>query len=81
MDLNEYVKKGITQNAQKLINGSDKDDELAIGKLAFLLPLSRVLNKKATLGDVGTLDAINDTLQQLGLVANGTTFYKQQPAT
>jgi hypothetical protein len=34
------------------------------------------LSGKATPQDLGLLDAINDTLQELGIVESGKTFYK-----
>jgi hypothetical protein len=35
-----------------------------------------VLSDKATPQDVGLIDAINDTLQELGILEKGKTFYK-----
>lgn len=40
------------------------------------MALRRVLQDKATNQDKGMIDAVNDVLQQKGLVAKGGTFYK-----
>ncbi|MDB6145241.1 MAG: hypothetical protein JWP80_4285 [Pseudomonas sp.] len=76
MELNQYVDQRIAENEAKLTDASAKNDEMANAKLAFYRSLKRVLEKKATMTDVGTMDAINDLLQQLGLVPASKTFYK-----
>jgi hypothetical protein len=69
MELNTYLEERIAEV-------SAKHDEVATAKLAFYTSLQRVLNKQATRADIGTMDAINDLLQQLGLVPAKKTFYK-----
>ncbi len=76
MELNDYLDQRIADNEAKLSDASAKNDELAKAKLAFYGSLKRVLNKKATMTDVGTMDAINDLLQYVELVSAGKTFYK-----
>lgn len=77
MNLNEMIEAKLNQYAQKIVSGGAKADELALGEITFYITLRRVLAGNATPQDLGTMDAINDTLQALGLVADGQTFYKQ----
>jgi hypothetical protein len=47
-----------------------------VGQMFFYMALRRVLTGRATPQDIGLMDAINDTLQVLGLVEPTKTFYK-----
>jgi hypothetical protein len=76
MDLEKLVEDKINESATKIIKGGAGTDDVAFGKLTFYLALRRVQQKKATAEDVGLLDAINDTLQALGVLEQGKTFYK-----
>ena len=38
------------------------------------MALRRVLKKNATIEDIGMMDAINDTMQELGIVPKEETF-------
>lgn len=76
MDLAKFADDKMSHYAQKIIDGGVKVDEHAVGEMTFYITLRRVLAQKATLQDVGMLDAINDVLQELGLVESGKTFYK-----
>ncbi|SIO25196.1 hypothetical protein [Paraburkholderia phenazinium] len=76
MELAQLVEDKINECAAKIVKGGSATDEVSFGKLAFFLALRRVQQKKATAEDVGLLDAINDTLQALGVVDKGKTFYK-----
>ena len=49
---------------------------MAVGEITFYVALRRVVNNQGTLQDMGMMDAINDTLQTLGLIEEGKTFYK-----
>lgn len=40
------------------------------------MALRRIISGKATMQDAGLMDAINDTLQQLGVLEPGKAFYK-----
>lgn len=76
MALTNFIETKLNEYAQKIVKGGEQSDELAFGQLSFYLSLRRVLNGKATLQDVGLADAINDTLQELGIINEGKTFYK-----
>jgi len=53
---------------------SVKLDDIGIGRLVFLLSLRRALQGSANAEDIGLLDAINDSLQALGLLGSSKTF-------
>ncbi|EGJ35594.1 MULTISPECIES: hypothetical protein [Moorena] len=76
MNLNDLIEEKLNYYAQKIVSGGSKTDEMAVGEITFYVALRRVVNGKGTLQDVGMMDAINDTLQSLGLVEEGKTFYK-----
>ena len=40
------------------------------------MSLRRILDGNANYEDIGLMDAINDTLQELGIVESNKTFYK-----
>ncbi|NET85923.1 MAG: hypothetical protein F6J94_29760 [Moorea sp. SIO1F2] len=76
MNLNDLIEEKLNSYAQKIVSGGSKTDEIAVGEITFYIALRRVVNGKGTLQDLGMMDAINDTLQTLGLVEEGKTFYK-----
>jgi hypothetical protein len=76
MSLNTFVEAKLNQYAQKIIDGGARSDDLAVGELTFYVTLKRALSGTATTQDIGMLDAINDTLQEAGLIEAGKTFYK-----
>lgn len=76
MALTDLIETKLNEYAQKIVKGGEKSDELAFGQISFYLSLRRVLNGKATPQDVGLVDAINDTLQELGIINKDKTFYK-----
>ncbi|NEO09076.1 hypothetical protein [Moorena sp. SIO3I8] len=76
MNLNDLIEEKLNSYAQKIVSGGSKTDEIAVGEITFYVALRRVVNGKGTLQDLGMMDAINDTLQTLGLVEEGKTFYK-----
>lgn len=76
MDLTDFVEEKLNHYAQRIIDGGANVDDHAFGELAFYLSVRRVLSGKATRQDVGMMDAINDTLQGLGLMKEGKTFLR-----
>ena len=76
MNMSDFIEEKLNYYADAIINGHDKIDEHAFGEMKFYMTLRRVINNKATLEDVGMMDAINDTLQELGLIKPEITFYK-----
>ncbi|ACK72774.1 conserved hypothetical protein [Gloeothece citriformis PCC 7424] len=76
MDLINFIETKLNQYAQKIVSSGDKSDELAFGQISVYLSLRRVLKGQGTMQDLGMIDAINDTLQELGIIETGKTFYK-----
>ena len=76
MSLNDLVEEKLNHYAEKIVSGGSKSDDLAIGEIVFYSALRRVINGQATSQDIGTMDAINDTLLAQGLIEKGKTFYK-----
>ena len=76
MEKIQFVEYKINHYAQVIIDENDKFDELAVGELIFYTSLRRMLDGKGSIQDKGTMDAINDFLQEMGLVEEGRTFYE-----
>jgi hypothetical protein len=72
-----FIEEKLNNYAQKIIDGGAKADELALGELNFYAALRRVTAGKATPADLGLFDAINDTLQELGVLVAGDTLTKK----
>ncbi len=60
-----------------MLEGGAKVDEIAFGELTFYVALRRVQQGKGTMQDIGIMDAINDTMQTLGLIESNVLFYKK----
>lgn len=79
--LEAFVDAKINHYGKAIVTGSDKGDAQAYGELTFYLSLRRVLKKsdsdKPTMQDRGMMDAVNDTLEHLGLIDKKKAFYKQ----
>lgn len=76
MDLSNFIESKLNYYADAIINGHEKIDEHALGEMTFYMALRRILQKNATFQDIGMMDAINDTLQELKLIDDTVTFYK-----
>jgi hypothetical protein len=76
MELSQHIEQKLNQYAKSIQDSGAKLDELALGQMFFYMALRRVLTGRATPQDIGLMDAINDTLQVLGLVEPTKTFYK-----
>jgi hypothetical protein len=74
LELAAFIESELNTLAQKIINKKEISDEIAHAKIGFYLSLRRTLNNKASPADIGVLDAINDTLQTLGIVERNVTF-------
>jgi hypothetical protein len=74
IELNVFIETELNLLAQRIIDKKNVSDEIAHAKIGFYLSLRRALNSKATPADTGFLDAINDTLQALGIIERNRTF-------
>lgn len=76
MNLESFIESKLNHYAKAIAEGSAKVDEHALGEMVFYMSLRRVLSGKATIQDIGMMDAINDTLQEIGILESKKTFYK-----
>lgn len=76
MDIETWVQDQLAALPARMARGGAEIDDLALGKLVFYASLRRVLGGQGSPQDVGLLDAVNDTLQALGIVESDTTFYR-----
>ena len=77
MDIKKYTDENLHKYAQRIADEtSQKVDEHSLGKVQFYMALRRILDGNANYQDIGLIDAINDTLQDLGIVESQKTFYK-----
>ena len=72
--MQEFIESNINQYAEAIIKGSDKKDAFCLGQLTFFMALRRISKGGATMQDLGMVDAINDTLQEAGLIDKDKTF-------
>lgn len=75
VDFESFVENQINLAAQIIATKkSARLDDAGFGKLGFYLAVRRGLKGTTTPEDLGLLDAINDSLQELGLLGRGKTF-------
>lgn len=74
-DFETFVEDQINLAAQSIATKkSAKLDDIGFGKLVFFLSVRRALQGSANAEDIGLLDAINDSLQVLGVLDSSKTF-------
>lgn len=74
VDLQEKIEFEINKLAKMIVEKKANSDEIAHAKIGFYLALQRVLAGSARPGDIGLMDAVNDTLQMLGIMKPSETF-------
>jgi|TARA_B100000315_G_scaffold200552_1_gene192772 hypothetical protein len=72
-----FIEDKINHYANVILTGGDKRDSHALGELAFYMVIRRVLKGEQTVQDVGMVDAINDVLQEGGVIDEGKTFIER----
>lgn len=72
----DLIEDKLNNYAAKILSGSAKTDELALGELNFYAALRRVVNGQGTMQDLGLMDAINDVLRAQGLIGDDVVFYR-----
>ncbi|MFK8330975.1 hypothetical protein M2D63_013270 [Pseudomonas sp. BJa5] len=72
--LKDALEARINAAAQSIIDKKSTSDDIALGKLDFLSSLRRLLDGKATPHDLGRHDALNDVLQDLGVLSSKETY-------
>lgn len=76
MELAQFIEDKLRGYADQITDESAKVHEHALGEMTFFMALRRVLAKRGTAQDLGMMDAINDTLQEKGIIEKGATFLK-----
>ncbi len=76
MPIEAFIEDKISKYAALIAKQGERGDEFAFGELTFYMALRRVRAGTGTTQDLGLMDAINDTLQQLGHITNNVSFYK-----
>lgn len=76
MEITKFIEEKLNAYAEKIESGSARTDEHALGEMVFYMALRRVIAGKGTPEDLGMMDAINDVLQNKGIVKEGTLFFK-----
>lgn len=74
--LKKFTEEQINISAQRILDKGDKTDEIAAGKIDFFIALRSALSGDLDKRELGLLDAVNDTLQHLGIIESRKTFYK-----
>lgn len=75
VDFKTFIEEQINLAAQGIVTKkSIKLDDIGFGKLGFYLALRRAVNGTPSAEDIGLLDALNDSLQALRLLARNETF-------
>ncbi|MFJ4251531.1 hypothetical protein SAMN04488483_2677 [Pseudomonas helmanticensis] len=73
-ELMEFLEIKINEKAQIILDEDMVHDGAALGEMQIYFCFRRILNKKATLEDVGALHAVNKVLQALGVLAAKETL-------
>lgn len=73
-DLSEWLEIKINEKAKIIIDEDAIHDGAAFGEMEIYFCLRRILNKKATLEDVGVLHGVNNLLQEFGVLSPKETL-------
>jgi hypothetical protein len=72
-----YMKENLYSSyLEKVDPGKSNLNEHAAGELRFYIALQHVLGGNLAHYHVGMIDAVNDMLQELGVISSNETFYK-----
>ncbi len=77
MALQDFIQQKLIHYGQAIRDHDGDAEDHALGEVIFYAALRRALAGKATRQDLGLLDAVNDTLQELGILDARKTFYKE----
>jgi hypothetical protein len=76
MSIQAFIEEKINVYAQRIVDRGETTDDVAVGELVFYIALRRVLAGKGSKQDLGMMDAVNDVLQEKGIIPEGASFYK-----
>ncbi|MCE5975418.1 hypothetical protein [Pseudomonas sp. JR33AA] len=75
--LGNFLEAKIDKAAQNICNLKDRQDHFAYGQLQVFLSLRRALNATRTDADRGLIDAMDDVLLELGMIAQSGELRKR----
>ncbi len=70
----DYLEAEIAAAQKRISPKLSKSDRVDSGRVVFLTALKKVVDGTAGPEDVGTVGAVNDVLQTLGLLGNAKTL-------
>lgn len=73
-ELEDYLEVKINEKAKVILDEDMIHDGAALGEMQLYFCMRRILNKRATLEDVGVLRAMNNLMQVLGLLSPKETL-------
>ncbi|RVD77227.1 hypothetical protein [Pseudomonas koreensis] len=73
-ELEDYLEVKINEKAKVILDENMVHDGAALGEMQLYFCMRRILNKRATLEDVGVLRAMNNLMQVLGLLSPKETL-------
>jgi len=69
-----HLEEKMVAARKRISSKMTKSDRMDSGRVAFLTALKHVVDGAGSPEDLGTLDAVNDVLQDLGMLAKSKTF-------
>ena len=73
-EFNDYLTREITSALQRISPKLSKSDRVDWGRVAFLKALKALVDGAVSPEDLGTVGAVNDVVQALGLLQGGGTL-------
>jgi hypothetical protein len=73
-EFNDYLTREITAALQRISPKLSKSDRVDWGRVAFLKALKALVDGAVSPEDLGTVGAVNDVVQALGLLQGGKTL-------
>ncbi|MBN2991867.1 hypothetical protein JWR97_11310 [Pseudomonas cedrina subsp. fulgida] len=70
----DYLEAEIAAAQKRISPKLSKSDKVDLGRLVFFVTMKSLVDKTASPVDLGTLGALNDVLQELGLLEDDKTL-------
>lgn len=77
MQLEDFIQDKLQHYGSEIRKHDGDTEDHALGAVLFYAALRRTVSGKATRQDLGMLGAVNDTLQELGIIDSKETFFKR----
>ncbi|WP_438300901.1 hypothetical protein [Pseudomonas sp. NMS19W] len=73
-ELSKFVQAKIDEKANIILDERVRYDDAAFGELEIYSCLRRILNRTATMEDIGKLHAVSNLMQALGVISPNETL-------